>query len=94
MIGEREMFHYKRDIFDFFPNKSILQGFCDKINQCDADVYLVMAHKAVQLFNVLLNQNHLHADIKGKIIVVTGTNGKTSTTTIIYKILLIINSTE
>lgn len=69
MIGEREMFHYKRDIFDFFPNKSILQGFCDKINQCDADVYLVMAHKAVQLFNVLLNQNHLHADIKDKIII-------------------------
>lgn len=60
------MFHYKRDIFDFFPNKSILQRFCDKINQCDADVYLVMAHKAVQLFQVLLDQGHIQKHIGRK----------------------------
>lgn len=63
------MFHYKRDIFDFFPNKSILLRFCDKINQCDADVYIVMAHKAVQLFQVLLDQGHIHKHIGRKIII-------------------------
>ena len=63
------MFHYKRDIFDFFPNKSILQRFCDKINQCDADVYLVMAHKAVQLFQVLLDQGHIQKHIGRKKII-------------------------
>lgn len=63
------MFHYKRDLFDFFPKHSILQHFCDEINQSSADVFILMAHKAVQLFQVLLDQEYIDESISQKTVI-------------------------
>lgn len=63
------MIHYKRDIVDFFPDKDILHKYCDRINQSDADVYIIMAHKAVQLFRVLVDQDYIHISLNDKVII-------------------------
>lgn len=63
------MIHYKRDIVDFFPDKDILHKYCDRINQSDADVYIIMAHKAVQLFRVLVDQDYIHIRLNDKVII-------------------------
>lgn len=63
------MIHYKRDFFDFFPDQSSLKHFCDVINSTNADAFILMAHKAVQLFQVLQDQGYIDGRIKQKIII-------------------------
>lgn len=63
------MYHYKRDFYDFFTDKSIFSHFCSEINCCNADVFVLMAHKAVRLFQVLLDQGKLNERIGEKIII-------------------------
>lgn len=57
---------YKKDIFDLFDSDTcdVLRLFCDHINQSDADIFIVMAHKAICLFNVLQEQNHIRINNK------------------------------
>lgn len=52
---------YKKDIFDLFDENTsdALRMFCKNINQSDADVFIVMAHKAICLFNILQEQNYI-----------------------------------
>mgnify|MGYP003302192327 FL=1 len=63
------MIHYKRDFFDFFPDQSSLKHFCDVINSTNADAFILMAHKAVQLFQVLQDQGYIDGRLKQKIII-------------------------
>lgn len=63
------MIHYKRDFFDFFPDQSSLKQFCDAINTSNADVVILMAHKAVQLFRVLQDQEYIDDSFDQKIII-------------------------
>lgn len=42
---------------------SSLRHFCDQINGSDADLFIVLAQKAVCLFQILLSQNLLRSDI-------------------------------
>lgn len=52
---------YKKDFFDLFDENETdaLHLFCEHINQSEADVFIIMAHKAICLFNVLQEQNHI-----------------------------------
>lgn len=65
------MIHYSKDIFDMcsYSSNKALRLFCDALNNSSADVFIIMAHKAVQLFQVLLDQNHLDSHINNKIII-------------------------
>lgn len=63
------MIHYKRDFFDFFPDQSLLKHFCDTINASNADAFILMAHKAVQLFRVLMDQEYIDDRLEQKIII-------------------------
>lgn len=63
------MIHYKRDFFDFFPDQSSLKHFCDAINSTNADAFILMAHKAVQLFQVLQDQGYIDGRLEQKIII-------------------------
>lgn len=45
-----------------------LRHFCDQINNSDADLFVVLAQKAVCLFEILLSQNLLRSDIRTKYI--------------------------
>lgn len=60
------MTSYKKDIFDLFDENTseALRLFCKNINQADTDVFIVMAHKAICLFNVLQEQNHIRINNK------------------------------
>lgn len=46
-----------------------LKTFCDQINISTADVFVVMAHKAVRLIQVLIDQNYISHEIANKTIV-------------------------
>lgn len=63
------MFHYKRDFLDFFPDKAIFEHFCDTINHSNADVFILMAHKAIQMVQVLKDQGYIDESITKKIII-------------------------
>lgn len=66
------MYKYKNDIYDFCTSTAhrAIELFCNEINNSDAEVFVIMAHKAVLLFQVLLEQNHIIDDmIKNKIII-------------------------
>ena len=63
------MIHYNRDLFDFFPDQSSLKQFCDAINTSNADAFILMAHKAVQLFRVLQDQEYIDDSFDQKIII-------------------------
>lgn len=67
------MYKYKNDIYDLCTNttQKAIDLFCNEINNSDADVFVVMAHKAVLLFQVLLEQNHIIADIVANKIIIT-----------------------
>lgn len=45
-----------------------LQCFCDQINNCEAELFIVLAQKALCLFQILLDQNLLRDDIRTKYI--------------------------
>lgn len=64
--GEANMTTYKKDIFDLFDENTseALRLFCQNINQADTDVFIVMAQKAICLFNVLQEQNHIRINNK------------------------------
>jgi len=59
------------DLYDFCDDrvKDALKAFCNRVNQSDADVFLVMAHKAVLLFHVLLAQGHINKRAAEKLII-------------------------
>lgn len=65
------MYKYKNDIFDLCSGaeQNALEYFCKEINNSNADVFVVMAHKAVQLFQILLEQNHIVDSVANKIII-------------------------
>ena len=65
------MFKYDVDIYDLCSGtaKVALELFCREINNSDADIFVVMAHKAVRLFKLLIDQNHICENISNKIIV-------------------------
>lgn len=56
------MTDYKKGILDLFDEKTsdALQSFCENINTSTADVFVIMAHKAICLFKVLQDQNYLN----------------------------------
>lgn len=66
------MYKYKNDICDLCSSatQNTIDLFCNEINNTDADVYIVMSHKAVLLFQVLLEQNHINTyAVANKIII-------------------------
>ena len=65
------MYQYKNEIFALCSDKEqrALELFCYEINNCDADIFVVMAHKAVRLFQVLLEQQRIHIIKEQKIII-------------------------
>ena len=65
------MSNYKADIYDLLntTERIAVDQFCQNINNSNVDVYIVMSHKAVQLFNVLLDQNHISKELSNKIII-------------------------
>ena len=65
------MFKYKNDIFDLCSNteEKALKSFCDQINISTADVFVVMAHKAVRLIQILIDQNYISHEVANKTIV-------------------------
>lgn len=63
------MIHYKRDFLDFFPDRTIFEIFCDVINNSRANVFVLMAHKAIQMVQVLRDQGYLDNRIDQKIII-------------------------
>lgn len=62
---------YQVDLYDFCDDqtKDALEKFCNRVNQSDADVLLIMAHKAVLLFHILLAQGHINQRAAEKIII-------------------------
>ena len=65
------MNQYPVDLFDFCGDEVIhaLKKFCQRVNSSDADVFIIMAHKAVLLFYLLLEQGHISERVKEKVIV-------------------------
>lgn len=56
------MTNYKKGILDLFDESTsdALQSFCKRINTSEADVFIIMAHKAICLFKVLQDQNYIN----------------------------------
>lgn len=65
------MRQYQVDMLKFcsITVRESLDSFCKKINQSNADVFLIMAHKAVQLFFILLEQGYINDEIFKKIVI-------------------------
>lgn len=65
------MNNYKSDIYDLLSatERIAVDQFCQNINNSNVDVYIVMSHKGVQLFNVLLDQNHISKELSNRIII-------------------------
>lgn len=66
-----QMNEYQVDLYDFCSNevKDALKTFCHRVNHSDADVLIIMAHKAVLLFYLLLAQGHISKQIAKKVII-------------------------
>lgn len=45
------------------------EAFCREINTSKSDVFVIMAHKAVRLFQILIDQNHIEKHIENKTII-------------------------
>lgn len=58
-------------MYDFCSDevKDALKTFCHRVNHSDADVFIIMAHKAVLLFYLLLAQDHISKQVAKKVIV-------------------------
>ena len=56
-----QMNQYQVDLYDFCSDEvtRALKKFCQRVNNSDADVLIIMAHKAVLLFYLLLAQGHI-----------------------------------
>jgi len=65
------MFKYKNDIYDLCSSttEKIFEAFCYEINTSDVDVFVIMAHKAVRLFQILYDQKHIADHIATKTII-------------------------
>lgn len=65
------MKNYKENILAFFDDemKLAMRNLCAMINQSQADVFILMAHKAVLLFFVLLDQGYISERIRSKRII-------------------------
>lgn len=65
------MLKYKNDIYDLCSSttEKIFEAFCYEINISDADVFVIMAHKAVRLFQILYDQKHIADHIATKTII-------------------------
>lgn len=66
------MYKYEYDICEFCPEtfQKAIALYCENISNSDADIFVLMAHKAVSLFKVLLEQKHISlTSISNKIIV-------------------------
>lgn len=65
------MSQYQTDMYTLCSDlcKGALESFCRNVNNSKADVFVVMAHKAVKMFTILLDQGLLNEDISDKIII-------------------------
>lgn len=65
------MNQYQVDLYDFCSDEitCALKKFCQRVNNSDADVFVIMAHKAVLLFYLLLAQGHIAKQAAGNIII-------------------------
>lgn len=65
------MNQYQVDLYDFCSNEvtCALKKFCQRVNNSDADVFVIMAHKAVLLFYLLVAQGHIAKHAAEKIII-------------------------
>ncbi|WP_217959518.1 hypothetical protein [Acutalibacter muris] len=65
------MSKYKIDIMNLVSEAEglALKLFCRAINSSNADVYIIMAHKAVRLFEVLLEQGYIDPCVGEKLII-------------------------
>ena len=65
------MYSFKDDIFDLCTEteRVALSMFCNEINNSKADIFVVMAHKAVQLLQVLIAQGHITENVSNKTII-------------------------
>lgn len=65
------MRQYSSDLFDYCKNefRNAIQNFCHNINKSSADILVIMAHKAVLLYYVLLEQGYINKDVAKKITV-------------------------
>ena len=59
------MNQYQVNLYDFYSNevKDALKTFCHRVNHSDADVLIIMAHRTVLLFYLLLAQGHISKQI-------------------------------
>jgi len=67
------MYKYEYDICEFMPEtfQKAISLYCENISKSDADIFVVMAHKAVSLFYVLLEQKHISLISNSKKIIVS-----------------------
>lgn len=65
------MNQYQVDLYDFCSDEvtRALKKFCQRVNNSDADVLIIMAHKAVLLFYLLLAQGHITKQAAEKVII-------------------------
>ena len=65
------MNRYQVDLYDFCSDDvtHALKKFCQRVNNSDADVLIIMAHKAVLLFYILLAQGHITKQAAEKVII-------------------------
>lgn len=59
-----------KNVFDICSKNTekVLNLYCDIINQCQADYFIVMAQKAVCLFRYLIDEGRLRSDISSRFI--------------------------
>ena len=65
------MRRYQVDMYEFCSPtvRNAIDEFCKKVNQSNVDVFLIMAHKAVQMFFILLDQGRIDRRILNKVII-------------------------
>lgn len=65
------MNQYQVDLYDFCNDEitRALKKFCQRVNNSNADVFIIMAHKAVLLFYILLAQGHITKLAAEKVII-------------------------
>lgn len=71
-MEDKKMYKYEYDICEFCPEafQRAIELYCKNISNSGADIFVLMAHKAVSLFQVLLEQKHISlTSISEKIII-------------------------
>ena len=60
-MEDKQMYKYEYDICEFCPEtfQKAISLYSERINNSDADIFVIMAHKAVFLFQVLVDQKHI-----------------------------------